>query len=85
VSDLVAERDPEAAAVLWGVSDARAPDFSHAPHTVAAHEIAWAHVEAVLDPERLRALRAEGSAMTDDEANAYAHGTIARVLAQLED
>ena len=39
VSDLLAERDPEAAAVLAEVGATRAPDFSHAPHTVAAHEI----------------------------------------------
>jgi hypothetical protein len=66
------------------VSEARAPDFSHAPHTVAAHEIACAHVEAVLAPERVKALRTQGMAMSDDEAVEYAHAEIARVLAALK-
>jgi len=84
VSDLVANLDPEGAAVLAGVSAARAPDFSHAPHTVAAHEIAWAEVEAILGPDRIQTLRADGMAMTDEEAVAYTHAAIARVVAALE-
>ena len=35
-------------------------------------------------PARLRALRSDGAAMADEEAVAYAHAAIGRVVAELE-
>jgi predicted ATPase/class 3 adenylate cyclase len=80
VGSMVADRDAEAAAVLDGAGEARAPEFAHAPHTVAAREQAIAMTVAALGEARRAELYARGSAMTDDEAVDYATAAIDRYL-----
>jgi tetratricopeptide (TPR) repeat protein len=80
VADLLAGDDPEAAAVLHGASDAFAPGFVVPQDTAKAHERALAALEASLNETRRNQLHAQGSAMSEDQAVAYAHAAISRFL-----
>src|SRR4029077_16316338 len=82
IASLLADRDPEATAVLQGVGDARHPDFTNSPHHVEAHERAVALVDASLGAERRHALHDQGLAMNDPDAVDYAHAAIARYLSE---
>jgi hypothetical protein len=81
VGTILADRDPEAAAVLDGAGEAIAPGFGHAGHTLAAREQAVAAATAALGAERRAELYARGHAMADDEAVSYATEAINRYLA----
>ena len=82
VGSLIADNDPEAAAVLQGAGDARASGFAHAPHTVEAEKRAIAIIDAALGEPRRHELYAQGAAMTDADAIAYAKSAITRSLAR---
>ena len=81
VAALLADRDPEAAALLLAAGDARAPEFGHSTHHLAARDGTDAVVESAIHPERRRALRDEGMAMSDADVVACATAAIARYLA----
>jgi predicted ATPase/class 3 adenylate cyclase len=80
VGDLVADADPEAAAVLHGAGDALAPEFVIPPATAKAHEHALATLETSLDEGQRHELQAQGTAMNENDAVAYAHAAINRLL-----
>jgi predicted ATPase/class 3 adenylate cyclase len=82
VGVLIADRDPEAAAVLDGAGEALAPGFMHAPHTVSARERAVATTVAALGEARRAELYAQGLAMNDDDAVDYALAAINRYLSE---
>src|SRR5271169_745885 len=48
VGVILADRDPEAAAVLLGAGDAHAPGYTHAPHMVEAERRTMATLDAAL-------------------------------------
>jgi predicted ATPase len=77
---LIADDDPEAAAVLHGAGHAIAPDYILAPYVVEAQTRANAAIDAALGQERRLELNARGAAMTDDDVVAYARVAIERAL-----
>jgi predicted ATPase/tetratricopeptide (TPR) repeat protein len=81
VATLLADRDPEATAVLLGAGDALAPAYSHAAQTVEARTIAIATVDASLGAPRRHERHAHGMTMNDAEAATYANAAIIRSLA----
>jgi predicted ATPase/class 3 adenylate cyclase len=80
VATLVADSDPEAAAILLGVSDALAPRFSHSPDHLAAREHVDRVLEGALGHDRRTELYANGSIMSDADAVRYAHQAIRHAL-----
>jgi predicted ATPase/class 3 adenylate cyclase len=82
VADLLADDDPEAAAVIYGAADALAPEFVLAPHVVEARQQATATLQASLGGTRPGELRAQGMAMDEDDAVAYAQAAINRCLSE---
>jgi predicted ATPase/class 3 adenylate cyclase len=78
--DLLADDDPEAAAVLHGAGDALAPGFVAPPDTAKAHQHALATLHASLNESERNELHARGTAMSEDHAVAYAHAAISRIL-----
>jgi predicted ATPase len=82
ISDLLAEPDPEASAVLQGAQHALVPSYAHAPHTLEARQVAIATLEASIGTARREELYQQGTAMSDDEAVAYAKAAINRSLQQ---
>jgi predicted ATPase/class 3 adenylate cyclase len=80
VGDLLADTDPEAAAVLQGAGDALAPGYAHAPHSLEARHHAIAIEDASLGGACRRELHDQGASMTDDEAATYAQAAITRSL-----
>ena len=82
VAALLAESDPEAAAVLQGVSDAFTPGFRHAPNSAdVGIDRSNTIIDSELGADRAAALRAQGTAMSYADAIAYAQTAIARYLA----
>jgi predicted ATPase len=82
VADLLAGSDPEAAAVLYGAGDTLAPGFFLAPHVVEARQQATATLQASLGATLPAELRAQGMAMDEHDAIAYAHAAINRYLGE---
>ena len=82
VADLLAGDDPEAAAVIYGAADTLAPDFVLAPHVVEARHQAAAAMQASIGEKRADELRAQGMAMDEDDAVAYAQAAINRCLSE---
>jgi predicted ATPase/class 3 adenylate cyclase len=80
LATLVADGDPEAAAVLLGVSDALAPRFSHSRDHLAAREHVDGVLEAALGHDSRAELYANGSIMSDADAVRYAHQAIGHAL-----
>ena len=83
VAVLLADHDPEAAAVLQGARDARAPGYTHAPHTAQAEQDANTTLEAALGVARRHELHTQGTTMNDNDLVAYAHAAITRNLAEI--
>jgi len=82
VADLLADDDPEAAAMLYGAGDALAPEFVLAPHVVEARQQGTSTVQASIGGTRRGELHAQGMAMGEDDAIAYAHAAINRCLSE---
>jgi hypothetical protein len=80
VGDLLTGDDPEAAAVLHGVGDALAPGFVVPPDTAEAHKHVVATLDASLGESRHNDLHAQGAAMDEGHAVAYAQAAISRIL-----
>jgi predicted ATPase len=80
VADLLADEDPEAAAILLGANDAFAPDFALAQHVIEARERSSTMLETTLGETARDQLRAQGLAMDEDDAVTYAHAAIKKVL-----
>jgi predicted ATPase/class 3 adenylate cyclase len=80
VADLLADDDPEAAAVLLGAGDAFAPGFVQAPHVVEVRRHAVTTLETALGLPRRHELYAQGMVMNEEAAVAYAHAAISRSL-----
>jgi predicted ATPase/class 3 adenylate cyclase len=80
VAAIIAGSEPEASAVLQGAGDARAPAFAQTAHAVEEEKLANEAIDAALGATRHAELVAEGAAMTDDDAVAYALAAIARVV-----
>jgi hypothetical protein len=82
IATMLADTDPETAALLQGAGQAITPDFRHAAHHLAAHEQAVTTIDDALGAERRNELEALGAAMTDTEIVDYANAAIARQLAE---
>jgi hypothetical protein len=80
VADLLADEDPEAAAILLGANDAFARDFANARHVIEAREHSSTVLETRLGETARDQLHAQGLAMNEDEAVTYAHTAIKRLL-----
>ncbi|MEX0663632.1 MAG: tetratricopeptide repeat protein [Acidimicrobiia bacterium] len=78
----IADDDPEAAAVLFGVCDALAPDYAHAPHFVEALAQANVALETTLGTARREELYAQGMKMSDIDAVDYGNAAITRFLSE---
>jgi len=81
VAGLLADGDPEAAAVLRGAGDVRSAGYAHAPHTVESDKNAIAIIDAAVGEARRHELFAQGTAMTDADAVDYTKAAITRALA----
>jgi len=81
VGEEIADDDPEAAAVLFGVCDSMAPGYAHAPHFVEALAQANTHLDATLGAARREELYAQGMKMNDIDAVDYGNAAITRFLA----
>jgi predicted ATPase/class 3 adenylate cyclase len=81
---LLADDDPDAAAVLHGAGHAIAPNYIIAPYVAEAQEHANAAINASLGEERRLELNARGAAMADDDVVAYASVAIERALARID-
>src|SRR5262249_23810826 len=81
VAVLLADHDPDAAAVLQGARDAVVPEYTQPPHMIEAEQHTGATLDARLGVDRRNALYTQGMAMNDGDAVAYAHAAIARSLA----
>ena len=82
VATVVADRDPEAAAILDGAGEALAPGFHHSAGTVAARELAVEKTTSTLGEVRRAELYEQGLAMTGDEAVEYVCAAIDRALSE---
>lgn len=82
---LIADDDPEAAAVLYAAGEALAPGFAHAPHTIADQQRALATLEASLGAARLAELQAQGAGLDVREAIDYVHAAVDQFLANDRD
>src|SRR5262249_3393924 len=80
VAAILAGSEPVASAVLQGAGDARASAFAKTAHAIEEQEQAKEAIDAALGTTRHAELVAEGAAMTDDDAVAYALAAIARVV-----
>jgi hypothetical protein len=80
VGTLVAEDDPEAAAVLFGSADAMLPGYAHSRAYVEDRERATATLEASIGKPRLADLHSQGETMTEFDATRYAHAAISGAL-----
>ena len=70
-----------AAAVLYGAADTLAPGFALHPRLVTERQQAHEALDASLGRALRAELHAQGRAMKDDDAIAYAHTAINRNLA----
>jgi predicted ATPase/class 3 adenylate cyclase len=82
IATILADRDPEAAAVLDGAGEALAPGFVHHADTAASRQQAAAISTASLGAARYAELYERGLAMTGDEAMTYAIGAVNRYLSE---
>jgi tetratricopeptide (TPR) repeat protein len=80
VASLLAEDNPEAAAVLFGSADAMLPGYAHSRAYVEARERATAALEASIGKPRLAQLHSQGETMTESDATRYAHAAISGAL-----
>ena len=80
VASLLAEDNPEAAAVLFGSADAMLPGYAHSRAYVEARERATANLEASIGDPRLAQLHSLGETMTESDATRYAHAAISGAL-----
>ena len=82
IATVLADRDPEAAAVLDGAGHGLAPEFVHHPITAADLERAVTTTVAALGAARRAELYERGLALSDDEAVVYATEAVARYLSE---
>jgi hypothetical protein len=80
VAALLADNDPEAAAVLFGAADALALAMAHTSHNRKIREQATATLTQALGESRRAQLHAQGATMNDADATDYAHAAIKRAL-----
>jgi predicted ATPase/class 3 adenylate cyclase len=80
VAALLADDDPEAAAVLFGAADALAPAMAHTNHNRKIREQATATLTQTLGESRRAQLHAQGATMNDADATDYAYAAIKRAL-----
>jgi predicted ATPase/class 3 adenylate cyclase len=80
VASLLAEDNPEAAAVLFGSADAMLPRYAHSRAYVEARERATATIEALIGKPRLAELHGQGQTMAESDATRYAHAAISGAL-----
>jgi predicted ATPase len=80
VAGLLPDKEPEAAAVLFGAADALASRFAHSRPHVEAREQAIPILESLIGPERHAELHTQGENMTEFDATRYAHAAISRAL-----
>jgi hypothetical protein len=80
VGGLLAEQEPEAAAVLFGAVEAMAPGFTHSRAHVKARERAISTLEPLIGAARHAELHTQGEVMTESDATRYAHAAISRAL-----
>jgi hypothetical protein len=80
VGTLLAEDNPEAAAVLFGSADAMLPGYAHSRAYVEDRERATATIEASIGKPRLADLHSQGETMTESDATRYAHAAISGAL-----
>jgi hypothetical protein len=82
VAVLLADDDPEAAAVLFGAGDVLAADYVHTRRHVDARAHAIAALRTSLGRDRYTELYTRGAAMDDPDATQYARAAINRALAK---
>jgi predicted ATPase len=80
VGTVLADDDPEAAALLFGAADGVAPAYAHARHHLDAREQADRVLEVALGRARYEELRGQGEAMSHSDTVRYARDAISRVL-----
>jgi predicted ATPase/class 3 adenylate cyclase len=81
VASILCEDEPQTAAVLQGVGDARAPGYTHSRHAIEVHARATESLAASLDANRRHELYTEGMTMTDAQAVDFTKSAISRYLA----
>jgi predicted ATPase/class 3 adenylate cyclase len=79
-AEAVAHNEPDTAAVLHGAIDSLVPGLAQADPQSTLRERATAAIHPGLDAARMSELRAQGAAMTEDQATEYALDAIARKL-----
>jgi predicted ATPase/class 3 adenylate cyclase len=77
---VLADDDPEAAAVLLGAADSMAPAYAHARHHLDARKKANRTLEGLIGRARYEELHAQGEAMSHSDTVRYAHDAISRAL-----
>jgi predicted ATPase/class 3 adenylate cyclase len=82
VGALLADDDPDAAAVLFGAADTMAPAFAHSHHHIAAREQAMSTLERLIGTPRSAELHARGEGLTEYDAAQFAHAAISRALGE---
>jgi hypothetical protein len=82
VATVLADDDPETAALLFGTADALAPAIAHTSHNVKIREQATATLTKALGEARRAELYAHGTSMNDADATDRAHAAIKRVLGE---
>ena len=80
----LAPEQPDAAATLHGTIDRLMPNLVRAEPYRALRKRATKAISTQLDETRVNELRAQGAAMTEDQATAYALDAIARAGATLD-
>jgi tetratricopeptide (TPR) repeat protein len=82
VASLLADDDPQTAAMLFGAADALAPAMAHTDHNITIRDHATATLTTALGEARRAELYAQGTTMTDADAADYAHAAIERALGE---
>ncbi len=80
LADTLADEAPDVAVVLHGAIDALLPGFVEAELNMMLRDRASAAIHGQLDAARVADLRAQGAAMTEDQATAYALDAIGRAI-----
>jgi predicted ATPase/class 3 adenylate cyclase len=80
VAALIADDDPEEAALLLGAADAMASEFAHSRRHLDARRHADATLEMRIGTLGVAELHAQGETMSESEATQHAHTAISRLL-----
>jgi hypothetical protein len=80
VGTVLAEDDPDTAALLLGAADSMAPAYAHARHHLDARQQANRTIDAHIGTARYEELYAQGEAMSYPDTIRYAHEAISRAL-----